>query len=275
LYTYKGDIIRDHESTGTGDPTHGQANVPPADTDLSSGANGANPGPYATPYFGYYDGGTEYDPEDPSTMEDDYILFRMRVVGDPRKGLAFSNYHWNVLLDIDADGYKEYWVDLEGKYSQSGYDRLNILYDNSNRQDIPDPDAPGVRVEYFSAYNSEDGSCASGPGYSHTKVVPTGGNYWIEIQVPMTAFNDSYGNQVLYPDSPVAFVFSTGASANDPLQKDWMMDLNFLSLADPITFGDIVRPDGYPIIEFTDSSLDPVSFYTVRPMFTSKTPLLT
>lgn len=276
-YTYKGQLIRDTESTGTGgDTTHGQANVPPSQTDLASGVSGSsNPGAYTTPYFGYYDGGTQYDPDNPSTMQDDVIFFRMRVSSDPSKTDGFDNYHWNVLLDVDGDGYKEYWIDLEGKYSANGYDRLNILYDNRNGQDIPDPDAPGVRVDYFRAYNRENGSepgdtsCTGpvgSPGRSHTRSYKTPDatdDYWIEIQVPMTAFKDGYGNQVLFPDSPVAFVFSTGASANDPLQKDWMMDLNFLSNADPITFGDIVYPNGKPVIEFTDSSMNFVNFCTV------------
>lgn len=266
-YTYKGQIIRDHESSGSGDPSRGPANVPPAETDLASGvAGGTNPGPYATPAFGYYNGGTRYDPNDPQTMEDDYIFFRIRIVGDPwQNGNNFKSYHWNVLLDIDADGYKEYWLDLEGNYSSNNYDRLNVLYDNSNRQDITNPDAPGVRVEYFRArYNPEPGVCTY--GYSHTRVRPTNdgtGNYWIEVQVPMTAFNDSNGNQLLWPTSPVAFVFSTGASNQNPLQKDWMMDLKYLSMADPIEFGDIVIPNGKPIVEFTNSSMTPVSFYTI------------
>lgn len=267
-YTYKGEIIRDTESKGTGgDPTHGQANVPPAQTDLASGVtSGTNPGLYATPAFGYYDGGTPYDKNNPSTMNDDYIYFRIRITGNPAHQDEFDQYHWNILLDVDADGYKEYWVDIEGSYASKDYDRLNILYSNDNRQDISNPDAPGVRVEYFRAYYSVDISNCSGKGYSHTRVRPTNdgtGNYWIDIQVPMSAFKDSNGNQVLYPDSPVAFVYSTGASNQDPLQKDWMMDLNFISLADPITFGDIILPNGKPIIEFTDSSMNQVSFYTI------------
>ena len=90
------------------------------------------------------------------------------------------------------------------------------------------------------------------------------GDYWIEMQIPMTAFVDLNGNQVLYPDSPVAFVFSTGASNQNPLQKDFMQDLDFLSLADPITFGDTIIPNGQPFIEFTDVNLDPVNFYSVN-----------
>jgi len=276
-YTYKGVSIHDHESSGTGgDPSHGQANVPPADTDLASGVTTTNPGPRTTPYFGYYDGGTPYDPLHPlTTMNDDYIFFRMRLVGDPSASSQedFKCYHWNVLFDIDADGYKEYWIDLDGcldnkKTDSTTIDRLQVLYDNTNNQ-VLDPEGSGVRREVFRAYNHDiaSASCTGGsPGLSHTRVVPVNdgtGDYWIEEQIPMTAFTDGNGNQLLYPDSPVAFVFSTGASVNDPLQKDWMMDLKWLSNADPITFGDIIIPQGTPIIEFTNSSLDPVSFYTI------------
>lgn len=266
-YTSGGQVIADEETSA--DSSHGPAAVTPAWTDLASGSPGAFPGPEATSYFGYYNGGTVYDPDDPSTMEDDYIMFRMRVEGDPSTGDAFDSKHWNVLFDVDGDGYKEYWVDLDGAF-QSGpkKDRLQILYDDANRQDITDPDAS--RVEAFTAYHTEDNdaSCpASSPGLSHTRTYAVGdgtGDYFIEMQIPMTAFNDLNGNQVLYPDSPVAFVFSTGASNKDPLQKDFMQDLDFLTLADPITFGDVVILNGKPLIEFTDVNLDPVDFYSVN-----------
>ncbi|MDQ7786114.1 MAG: C25 family cysteine peptidase [Thermodesulfovibrionales bacterium] len=274
-YTYKGQAIKDHEATGSGDPSHGQANVPPEETDLASAATSSiNPGMETTPYFGYYNGGTPYVPLDPSSMEDDYIFFRMRISGSPEKnGNNFNQYHWNILLDVDADGYKEYWIDLEGSYATKDYDRLNILYDNRNDQTL-DPDAPGVRVNYFTAeytptISNPDPLCVSALS-SHTRGLPvtaldpadTSGDYYIEIQVPMTAFVDSYGNQLLYPDSPVAFVYSTGTSNQDPLQKDWMMDLNWISNADPITFGDIIIPQGTPIIEFANSAFNFVSIYT-------------
>ena len=131
----------------------------------------------------------------------------------------------------------------------------------------PDPDDPGVRVNYFSASSLPlaSGSCPAGsPGQSMTRALPTNdgtGDYWIDVQVPMSAFDDSQGNQVLYPDSPVAFVYSTSASNTNPLQKDFMMDLEFLSLADPIQFGDVVTPSGIPNIDFTDSDLASVSYY--------------
>jgi hypothetical protein len=272
-YTYRGENIRDFETSA--DPSHGPAAVPPSQTDLASGSPADYPGAYTTPAFGYYNGGTVWDQNDPATLLDDYIFFRIRVQGDPvaQQG-DFTSYHWNILLDVDGDGYKEFWVDLEGSCSgnacnppTSGTDRLNILYDNQNRQDIPDPDDPGVRVDYFSASSLvlASGSCPAGsPGQSMTRVTATNdgtGDYWIDVQVPMWAFRDSDGNQVLYPDSPVAFVYSTSASNTNPLQKDFMMDLEFLSLADPIQFGDTVTPSGIPSIDFTDSDLASVSYY--------------
>jgi len=272
-YTYRGENIRDYETSS--DPSHGPAAVPPSQTDLASGSPADYPGAYTTPAFGYYNGGTVWAPNDPSTLLDDSLFFRIRVQGDPvAQGDDFTSYHWNILIDVDGDGYKEFWVDLEGSCSgnacnppTSSTDRLNVLYDNQNRQDIPDPDDPGVRVNYFSASSLPlaSGTCPAGsPGQSMTRVIPTNdgtGDYWIDVQVPMTAFVDSQGNQVLYPDSPVAFVYSTSASNTNPLQKDFMMDLAFLSLADPIQFGDVVTPSGLPRIDFADGDLASVSYY--------------
>ena len=142
-YTFQGQPIADHETRA--DPSNGGTAVEPDSIDLASGSPGLNPGPLPTPYFGYFNGGTvadpsPYDPEDPTTMEDDYIFFSMRVEADPTAADAFISRHWNVLLDIDNDGYKEYWVDLDGTVKNNGQaDEVHIYYDNNNRQDIPDP----------------------------------------------------------------------------------------------------------------------------------------
>jgi hypothetical protein len=263
-YTYLGDMIADNESSP--DSSHGGSGVSPSTVDIGSCATGGTPGDCASAIFGYYNGGTAYDPDDPSTMDDDYVFFRLRMVGDPVAKDAFGSRHYNILLDVDGDGYKEFWIDLEGDYTQaSGYDRLNVLYDNANNQGIDDPDATGVRVEYYAAYNTSDpGASPAVNPTSHTRVVATGdGQYWVDIQVPVTAFDDSNGNQVLFPDSPVAFFYSTSTSNQDPLQKDHMMDGDFLSLADPITFGDVIIPNGQPILELTDADRNQVAYYSV------------
>jgi hypothetical protein len=257
-YTYQGASIRDYETSQ--DPTNGGAAVSPTESDLASGSPGSFPGPESTTFFGYYDGGTNWDPNDPSTLEDDYILFRWRLAGDPAQQSGFKSGHWNVLFDLDRDGYKDYWVDVDGND-----DVVQILYDNANRQDIPDPDA--AEVEEFTARNSANNNCGgTSPGTSHTRsyAINDGtGDYYLDVQVPVTAFNDLNGNQILFPDSPVSYVYTTSASNTDPLQKDHMMDLKLISLTDPIQFGDVVTPSGQPSIFFTNSAQAPVEYYTV------------
>jgi hypothetical protein len=268
-YTYLGQTIADH-TEGTNDPSRNGPGVEPDTLDLASGSPDSNPGPYDTPSYGYYDGGTPYDPLVPSTLDDDYLLFRLRVTTDPNHSVGFDSNHWNILVDVDDDGYKEFWVDLQGSYnSNSNPDRLRILYNNDNSQLVGTADQGDEDlVDEFYAYND----AASNPSSftrsfeATTDGLPGGtpdgtGDWWIEIQVPMTAFKDENGNQVLSPDSPVGFVFSTSASNSDPLQKDFMMDLDFISSADPITFGDIVIISGDPKIEFVDSDLKEISFY--------------
>ncbi len=54
----------------------------------------------------------------------------MRVTGDPSTNKTdFKSYHWNVLFDIDADGYKEYWIDIDGGYDSTSkdYDRIQVF----------------------------------------------------------------------------------------------------------------------------------------------------
>ncbi|MFC1837613.1 C25 family cysteine peptidase [Thermodesulfobacteriota bacterium] len=257
-YTYLGQPISDY--TAGGDDTNGGGSgVSPSVVDLASGSPDTNPGPYDTPTYGYYNGGDAYDPLDPGTLENDYLLFRMRLAADPSTDNKddFESRHWNILVDVDDDGYKEFWVDIDGTYSPSDpYDHVQILYNNDNTQ-LADEDTD--RVNEFYAYNSDSFS------ESFTRVIDIADStdFFLEVQVPMTAFNDANGNQVLFPDSPVGFVFSTSTSNEDPLQKDWMMDLNYISDNDPITFGDVVIINGEPKLKFVDSSLEAVSFYTV------------
>ena len=70
-YTYLGAEIRDYEASGAGgDPTNGGSAVNPASIDISSGSPGSPPGPDSSVAFGYYDGGTRWNPTDPMTLED-------------------------------------------------------------------------------------------------------------------------------------------------------------------------------------------------------------
>ena len=271
-YTKAGQAIRDQESGGGAGDTTAGAN-PTNSSDLASGSPGSFPGPYSTTDFGYYDGTTPWNPNDPSTLADDFIMFRWRLAGDPAEsngsvpGLANNKY--NVLLDIDGDGYKEFWILVDGNT-----DRVYLYYQDLNRQDINTTIPYQLPSEFLALSQSigDTESCASPTGTSrlasHTRSYPAGdgtGDYFLEVQIPMSAFDDMNGNQVLFPDSPVAYVYSTGESNTNPLQKDFMQRLQVgtLNLANPIFFGDIVTPSGIPTITFTDLAGTSADYYLV------------
>ncbi|OGV78350.1 MAG: hypothetical protein A3K19_20355 [Lentisphaerae bacterium RIFOXYB12_FULL_65_16] len=274
-YTFGGQPVCDFESSS--DPSNGGTGVQPAAIDLASWSpDGSNPGPGVTPLYGYYDGGTRWDPAVPSTMNDDFILFTMRLDADPSVNSGnpkdFTSYHWNVLFDVDGDGYKEFWIDVDGGYSSSShsYDRLAIMYNNDNTQEMPggnDADPRACEVQRYKAWASWTGA---DPGsFTRVRQLADGSGDWvIDMQIPMTAFKKTAaegGAQVLFPDSSTGFVFSTSASNTDPLQKDFMCNINFLSTAAPISFGDVLKPNGDADVKFTDSELNSVDVYTVRP----------
>lgn len=266
-YTESGQPIRDYETSS--DPSNGPASV--AGADLASGSPGAFPGPYSTTDFGYYDGGTPWDADNPATLNDDSILFRWRLTENPvANGGGLVNGKWNVLLDVDGDGYKEFWILADGNQ-----DRVYLYYENLNRQDITSvdnvilTDGKGNPLDTggaaFTAYGNSilaadtcNGTTTAGDRMtSHTRAYAANdgtGDYFLEVQIPTAAFDDLRGNQVLFPDSPVAYVYSTSASNTDPLQKDFMQQLQVgpINLANPINFGDVVTPSSVPTVVFTD-----------------------
>jgi len=254
-YTVGGVKITDHETSS--DPSNGGSAVQPSEIDIASGSvNPGSPGAEPSVWYGYYNGGTPWNPNDPSTMNDDYLLFRLRVGGNPKdeggNGDWFSSYHWNILIDIDNDGYKEYWLDLDGSGGpQPNKDpdpRLRLMYSNDNTQEMLDP--VGCEIQRWIAMSIEDSA-----NLSHTRAwqVPGSTQWYIDVQIPMRALDDKFGNQQVYPDTPIRFLYSTSASNTDPLQKDWLMEAGDQFRGDPVSVT--------PIIHFTDRTLEPETDY--------------
>src|ERR1051325_11473538 len=87
-------------STSNGDTSNGGSGVNPNSVDVFNGTSGTLPSVYY-----YYD----------STNQ--VLFFRMRLLGDPRTGggnAPLDQYTWNVLLDTDGDGYKEFFLEVNG-----------------------------------------------------------------------------------------------------------------------------------------------------------------
>jgi hypothetical protein len=224
-----GQTENDFESSQ--DPTNGGTGVQPSTVDIASFDGSATTGgSKVSSFFGYYDGGTLWNPAVPSTMEDDYVFFRMRISADVRKNTTttggFVNVFYNVIIDIDGDGYKEYWVALNGDATANSADTLHVYYEDLNQQDFVSIATAEVAV--FAAGNTSDPGGTAPQSYSHARAMPvtyldpadTSGEWFVEMQVPLTAFNDTSGNQMIFPDSAIGIGFSTGTSNNDPLQKD-------------------------------------------------------
>lgn len=260
-YTLNGTEIRDGESSS--DPTQGSASPAPSRSDIASGWDGTNGastncnpqipgfdrcGLEPSIYTGYYDGGTTWDniPNSPS-MNDDFLFFRMRVNGNPASnGKGLQSTHWNFLIDIDNDGFKEFWIDVNGSTNggPNSSDLINVYYENNLSQIISntDPAPSGTKVDEFTACQETTGpnSCPT----SHTRVFPvsdlfpndTSGEYFLEVQIPITSMDSNDGTQQIFPDSPLKFIFSTSSSSTNPLQKDLIFpcpDFN-----SPCQFGD-------------------------------------
>lgn len=246
-YTFGGHPIVDHESSA--DPSHGPAAVQPASVDIAScSTDGANPGAQSSVLIGYHDadGNT-------GTVDDAFVTFRMRLDATPletgqQKG--YQSRHWDILIDIDNDGFKEFVLDLRGDYASSQPDRLVLLYNDDNTQEV---DATNDVIDEW--YASGPGATGDAATNNHTRVVEdtsescTGDNdYWLDMQVPLAAFDDDGGNQQITPTTPIRIFYSTSTSNTNPLQKDWMNDpggiADTFTLTDPITFGDTFSGDG-------------------------------
>jgi len=228
--TYGGTPVYDYE--GASDPSNGGTAVQPATADISScSANGSLPGTQPSFLVAYYDNST------PGNYADDYIAFRIRLNDDPTEtGLArgYQSGHWEILIDIDNDNYKEFVIDLDGSVNSQNPDRVYLLYNNNDSQLVTGRSA-AQRAANDTLGGDEIGVWyASGPGatgnaqtYNHTRVLTAtpscfGGNeYWLDIQLPLSAFTTG-GPQLLTPDTPSGFFASTSASIINPLQKDWM-----------------------------------------------------
>ena len=259
-YLFNGQPVRDVDQDASSDPSSGAGGASPDRTDISSGATGpadasnanCNPpvasgacGTATSVFWGVYDGGTPYSGSDCAsdpggTWTDDYFAFRMRINADPRTGGGFDSNHWNFLLDIDGDGYKEFYVDIDGTFQGGNKDdRLEIFYENNDSNRITDPDT-ALRERFIACDSTTaSGTCAR----SHTRSYSTAdgtGEFYIEAQVPIIAFTSDSGVQQLCPGSPFAMFTSTSASNTDPLQKDFSQPCPGVNATpeEPCDFGD-------------------------------------
>ena len=245
-YTFGGDLITDFESSS--DPSNGGAAVSPDTLDIAScSAGGGVPGADSSTRISYYD-----VDGDSATLGDAYLAFGIRIDGNPlnagKSPQGYRNNNWNILIDIDNDGYKEFVLNLDGNSgSGPGPDRFFLRYNNLDTQEIF---LPADNLDEWWAAGPSASPPASTNNHTRIEISPCADedDYWLDLQIPLTALNVG-GMQLVFPSTPVRIFYSTSASNTNPLQKDWMMDPGGLGggafmLSDPIIFGDIYSGTG-------------------------------
>ncbi|UCF09108.1 MAG: DUF11 domain-containing protein, partial [Thermoplasmata archaeon] len=253
-YKVGGERVRDHEDKPyENDPTHGIANVQPKAVDIASGVDASgggaenNPGNYTSVQYFYLD--PNGDSVEYTNIDDDWIFFRLRVADDPRHGgkYAYMSYHWDVLIEVDEDQWKEFVVDLNGGDGAYKFGTIGVYYNNSETYEY-DPDVDAIWQAEASA-NSNDYTRPVKIEYGNAD--PDDDQWWIEYRIPVYTFKDKEGNQLLGNGTYFQLFFSTSASMTNPLQKDWMGPFIFgqppyivvekISEEEVVTPGDIIH----------------------------------
>jgi hypothetical protein len=203
-YTRLSGAIQDLSSPG-GDASDGGTGINPNSVDVFNGTSGTLP----SIYF-YFD------------ATNNVFFYRMRLLGDPT-GNGNTNplqqFTWNCLLDTDGDGYKEFFVEANGLD-----DYLYVYYGNTNQQDI----TSGATC----AANGQ-GLVWSQPITSGTHIriinnTATGGGYFLDWQVPISAFVTCSGAAGLTPNTPFSMAFTTSTTTQNPTKKDFVGAGNFV-----------------------------------------------
>ncbi|MFH1598282.1 MAG: hypothetical protein ABIB97_04415, partial [Patescibacteria group bacterium] len=205
-YQIDGITVTDYEDgvCSLNDDSNGGTNVTPKNVDLASNAQVGppclNPGAEPTLQYG----------------EDvDYFYFRIRLADTPLppSGSQYDSYHWDVLMDVDGNGYSDYVLDLNGSAAYGGngsnYKGVIGLYANNANSYTYNP------ANFLWKAQANNNSNV----YTHVMATTQNSNqYWLDLALPKAASGlTSY-------DSLFA---STSASNTNPLQKDWMASEGF------------------------------------------------
>lgn len=275
-YTSNGDNVSDSEGGSGGDGSTGGTN-PSGSVDIVAD--------YGPAVSWYSDGSNLY--------------FRMQLAGSPLQatgtGKPFSSATWNILLDTDGDGYKEFVVHIDGTGGggQVQPDDIVVIYNDDPtqsftvtggvdtiwRQDSADnPPLDGAAEETadgetgnnVSAWDNDGNTGDDSYDFTRSRVIDVNGSVtYLDFQVPLAALDAaSRGGPTFTTTTPFAMGFSTSNSNSDPVQKDLAYAGDYTAVADaPFPTGDFVDPTGKtyddPIIQsFSASGCGPTTLTT-------------
>lgn len=244
------DLSRSNDRSANSSPTQA--------TDFSSGPSFDQPSIY------YYGNGS-------------ILFFRLRVNGPPialtGSGQPFSSATWNILIDTDGDGWKEFVIEIDGTSSGLMPDDIVVIYDNSNSQKFNIGAANIWRQDCARHTNNTSMATVDGEpqssaywdsdpdpyvwDFGRTRVVQIDrtknpgsqkSEYFIDIQIPLDVLDaTALGGPKLTSKSPISFAATTSNSNTDPTQKDILYAGDFTMGDAPFPFGDPTTPDSQTI----------------------------
>jgi len=155
---------------------------------------------------------------------------------------------YNVLIDLDGDGFREFIVELDGNSGSPGtpLDRFQIHYSNT-----PDQSIPGTPIYETVAglYPDADARAAvidlkNVRSVAPSLTGPAAASYYIDMQVPLSAFVVG-GTPLLTATTPISFGYATANSNSNPFQKDAVYNGAItVGVNTPFPFGDVLTPGG-------------------------------
>ncbi len=184
------------------------------------------------------------------------VFFRFRIskscfTSTPNGGSnddPITPVQYNVLIDLDGDGYREFIVDLNGDSGgpATPLDRMRVYYSDTADQSIsgtaiwetvagryPDADARATVIDLGNVRDVDK-----------TLTGPAASSFYIDLQLPLNAFTVG-GSQLITASTPISFGYSTANSNVNPFQKDAVYDGAITtSVNSPFPFGDTLTPGG-------------------------------
>lgn len=197
------------------------------------------------------------------------LYFRVRLASVPLeligKGKVLKSTRYNVLLDIDGDGYKEYLVQVDGATANTFStepDNMAVYYnDNASQLVTPasdklwEQDVAGPSDGLDGGLVLDTDASAFVWDYGRTRVTQidtglpagdAGSEYYLDIQVPLQAFDAAgLGGPTLAVTDCFGLAFTTSNSSFDPTQQDLAYAGTFpMAAGARLPFGDVSCPDG-------------------------------
>ena len=197
----------------------------------------------------------------------DNLMFRMVLASNPLQltgsGAPYKSSTWNILIDIDGDGYRDFAIELDGTDQGVAPDDIKVYFSTIKDQYLYDSDLIWKQdsARHLTSPTDADGEPGRPADWDRDPspfvldfriirvieyVDPSLGTvYLLDIQVPLAALDALQSGRTHYRRY-LSAAFTTSSNTNNPIQKDLAFQGTYsMALNKPIPFGDLVNSCGH------------------------------